>query len=228
MNRIGHMRCLWFQHLHDVRVVCASAQLPTSRLVPLCQLVPSPCANIFPGPRQPHRLRNSLPRPLKILQESSPFPSSCPSPCSTCASPGRGTMSGPPAASWAPSSFSSANPPALPFRLPQPHNRLPSPRPDHLRAHMRFGAPVASEGRQKNVTACLRGTRLLSRAVERNRTGREPRATRANSGDTGSQMHPSPAKAIFWLVPAGRLAGPGRDPSTPPSRKATAGRLRSG
>ena len=61
------------------------------------------------------------------------------------------------------------------------HPALSAPLPP---AHLRFGAPVASEGRQKNATACLRGTRLLSRAGERNCAGQEPRATRANSSDT--------------------------------------------
>jgi len=44
--------------------------------------------------------------------------------------------------------------------------------------------------RQKNVMACLRGTRLLSRAVGWIRAGREPRATRIYSGDTQLQMRP--------------------------------------
>jgi len=44
--------------------------------------------------------------------------------------------------------------------------------------------------RQKNGTACLRGTRLLSRAGDRICAGREPRATSAHSADTQSQMRP--------------------------------------
>ncbi len=72
----------------------------------------------------------------------------------------------------------------------------PSPTPNLMRravwSRARKGASAIKciPGRHKDVTACLRGTRLLSRAVA-NRAGREPRATRAHSGGAQLQMRPA-------------------------------------